>query len=224
MTHKALAQTIKCLEAVAALNNGVLVSYSGGKDSLVVLDLCAKVFKRVVCFFMSFGQFACQDHMLNFARARYGVPILIYPHPGMVACLRDGVYCPNYYTLDDLPNYDTPMLHRVLRLKTGIEHIADGMRKFDEHSRRQHLGKTKGQGARLIHPIEHWNKHDVLAYLKLHNIPVPDTHAGATTGIDLTTRSLLWLHDKHPRDFQSLCRTFPYAQAVVYRRDWHGVA
>ena len=31
------------------------------------------------------------------------------------------------------------------------------------------------------------------------------------------------LSDDHPEDFERLCRVFPYAGAVVQRRDWFGV-
>ena len=41
---------------------------------------------------------------------------------------------------------------------------------------------------------------------------------------NLSTPALLWLHDYHPDDFQKLLRFFPYAEAVVKRRDWYDIA
>ncbi|HZQ45959.1 MAG TPA: hypothetical protein VFC07_03025, partial [Verrucomicrobiae bacterium] len=75
----------------------------------------------------------------------------------------------------------------------------------------------------VFYPIKGWNKHDVLAYLRMQNIPLPDAHQGNTSGVDLSTRSLLWLHDAYPDDFKLLCRYFPYAEAVVYRRKFYGI-
>lgn len=43
---------LRTVETAAAITGRVLVSFSGGKDSVVTLDLCVKNFSHVECFFM----------------------------------------------------------------------------------------------------------------------------------------------------------------------------
>ena len=47
-----LGSTLAVLTEAVERSEAVLVAYSGGKDSLVVLDLCKRSFRRVETFFM----------------------------------------------------------------------------------------------------------------------------------------------------------------------------
>jgi hypothetical protein len=73
----------------------------------------------------------------------------------------------------------------------------------------------------VVTPIAGFQKVDVLQYLASRRIPVPDSEGSNANGVDLSTPSLLWLHDRHPRDFRRLCEVFPYAEAVVWRRRFY---
>jgi hypothetical protein len=75
----------------------------------------------------------------------------------------------------------------------------------------------------IRNPIAKWHKYDVLAYLKTQGIEPPPSSGKSATGVDLSVPSLLWLHDTFPEDFERLCRMFPYARAVVARRDFYGI-
>lgn len=91
-------QTINRLNALAEVNDKILISFSGGKDSLIVLDLCSKAFKKVICFFMYL--IPGLDHIerqLQCAEKKYGVEILQYPHWLLSRLLKNGIYCNNYH-------------------------------------------------------------------------------------------------------------------------------
>jgi sulfate adenylyltransferase subunit 2 len=217
----ALHATLDTLKSAAAADDAVVVFYSGGKDSLCVMDLCTRAFKRVVGVFMYLVPgLACVEKQLDFARQKWGVPILQYPHWVLAKCLADGMYCNNPSVVDDL-ELSLGDIYAAVRQDTGFKLIAHGAKKSDSLWRRRSL--TTHHYENVIYPIVEWNKFDVMGYLKSHDIPLPDSSAGNATGIDLSTLSLLWLHDHHPQDFQALCKVFPYAPAAVHRRQWYGI-
>ena len=224
MIHNTFIKTSENIRLAALIHEECLVSFSGGKDSLVVLDLCIKAFKKVVCFFMYFIPGLCVvERQLEYARTRYGVQILQYPHWILMRNIKNGNYFPAHYRYDDLPELKLSDIYKIIQQDTGINLIAIGAKSGDSLWRKYNLHNADKKYKNVIYPIIEWNKFDVLAYLKMQNIPVPDSSAGNATGIDLSTPSLLWLHDKYPEDFKKLCNYFPYAEAVVYRRAWYGI-
>ena len=95
--------TSRLLARYAEQHESILVSFSGGKDSLVCLDLCTRAFKRVVCYFMYFVKdLECCEQQLQYARDRWGVEILQYPHWILFRCLKNGVYCNNHISFDQI--------------------------------------------------------------------------------------------------------------------------
>jgi hypothetical protein len=123
-------------------------------------------------------------------------------------------------------------------LKTGYAYAmsvceanvcATGMKDADGLPRRHFFANIRDGGNlfwnRLVHPVREWNKKDVLDYLQVNNIPIPEAEPGAvTTGVGLVHDALCWLHDRHPADFQKLLKWYPYAEAAIKRREWFGVA
>ena len=49
-----LSDTIREMKAMAAEHSAVVIAFSGGKDSLTVLDLCRRFFHRIECFHFEF--------------------------------------------------------------------------------------------------------------------------------------------------------------------------
>lgn len=174
--------TLKLLKEKAEVSDSCLVAYSGGKDSLVVMDLCMKTFRNVVPFFMYFVPgLAVIDKQLAYCKERWGKDVLMYPHWLLYRCLKNGIYCDEHFSKDEMPEPTLLDIYTWVRQETGISFLATGAKKSD----------SSGKSA---------------------------------TGVDLSTPSLLWLHDKHPRDFRKLLEFFPFAEAVVQRRKMYGIA
>jgi hypothetical protein len=112
-------------------------------------------------------------------------------------------------------------VYTAARKRSGIQLIATGAKDSDSAHRRRLLRWNKDDA--LTFPVQTWHKHDVLAYLKAHNIPMPVGSGRQTSGIDLSTPEVLWLHDEYPDDYQKLVKYFPFVEAIVYRRQWYGV-
>lgn len=99
--------------------------------------------------------------------------------------------------------------------------VANGFKRCDSLDRRTYIGQMPD----VISPLAGWNQWDVLGYLKLRGLPVPATQQRTQmSGITLECRSLLWLHDTYPSDFERIEAVFPYVRSVVARRDFYGVA
>jgi 3'-phosphoadenosine 5'-phosphosulfate sulfotransferase (PAPS reductase)/FAD synthetase len=156
------------------------------------------------------------------ARKRWGVTIHQYPHFRLSEILRDGFCRPPSQKFADLPPLSVRDIQRLVQHDLGIDVVATGMRRSDSPHRRRTL-KNTAMHTDVIHPIVGWKKLDVLAYMAMRHIPVPESTGGATSGVGLSPKSLLWLHDTFPNDFRKLCEVFPYAEAYVWRRTFHGV-
>lgn len=222
--------TLRMLEQHASTHDSVLVAFSGGKDSLVTLDLCCKIFPKVVAFHKWLVPgLEVIERQLDIARNRYKVPVLEYPSASFFEAQRDGLFCNPAPELQDMEDISLAETFYWPRMDTGIQLMATGMRASDGLKRRQFFANIRATGksdwANTIFPIEHWRKIDVLTYLKVNKIPLPPAEKGSvTSGVGLNTESLLWLHDEFPRDFAKLKRFFPYIEAVVKRREYHGVS
>lgn len=210
---------------MSTLYDGVLVSFSGGKESLVTLDLCSRAFqgKRIVCFFMYFvPDLRCCEEQLDYGRKRYGVEILYYPHWSVVGALKYGVYSPNHISKDKIPNdYHLADIYSLARQDTGLKLVANGIKKADSEFRRKNTAAFQRKD--VYCPLKNWNKLHVLAYLGHHKIPLPKSSGRSATGVDLSVPSLCWVHDNYPDDFEKILQWFPYATAAIARREFFGV-
>ena len=220
--------TFRRLEDAAKLHRRVLVGFSGGKDSLAVLDLCSKFFPEVVGFFKYTvpGLEVCEKQM-RWAKERYGVEVAQFPTINTMLALQNGDWCDaTDLGLED--DYPLKASFKHAQNLTSTQLIATGMKDADGLKRRQFFANIRDGGDTfwhdVIHPLKDWRKKDVLDYLKVNKIPIPDSEPGAvTSGVGLDHGSLCWLHDRHPEDFKRLLKWFPYAEAAIKRREWFGV-
>lgn len=229
------------LQRYATVHEAALVAFSGGKDSLAVLDMATRVFRRVACFYMYFiPDLACEEENLKIATERYKVPLRQYPRPSIIRNLKLGVFCDNTDAMINLPDITDADVYDQARQEFGIPLVLTGEKLSDAMGRGLHY-KEKERKAReagelpedkqpvkrkdrdVMHPLAKWNKWHVLAYLKSREIPVPEGDGRNSASIDLTPQCVLWLHDKHPADYERMRRVFPYIPAIVERRRLYNI-
>jgi phosphoadenosine phosphosulfate reductase len=76
-----MASIFDLVRVQSGITDSVIVSYSGGKDSAVVLDLCHRYFKTVHAFFMyQVSDLSFQEATLRRAEKKYGIEIYRVPH------------------------------------------------------------------------------------------------------------------------------------------------
>lgn len=223
---KRAISSLDLLRARAEKHDAILVAYSGGKDSLVVADLCLRVFKRVEGFlWYNAPGLEFNARIVRAAKERFGITVRQYPSFGCFDALRTGLFCDSPLSRDDWPEITVQDIYKLARADTGVHLVADGCRKQDSPRRREMIQKKRLAEWNLC-PIGDWITYDVKSYLALRKIPlpeVPNTNKNTvSSGLSLTNQSLLWLHDTYPEDFKTLCRVYPYAEAVVKRREFYG--
>lgn len=219
-----LDEAITLLEAERAKSDRILVSYSGGKDSRVILDLAVRIFPTggVTCFFLYLlPGLRCVQEGLDWATRRYGVEIIQTPHWLVSRCIKREIFCDTPRALDGMPEWTIADVREAMRRRTGIRTIVTGEKKVDSRIRST-FGPTEPG---IIRPVLNWNKFDLLAYMKARSIPRPEQNdtRSQSGGFDLSASSLLWLHENSPEDFAAVESVFRYVRAVVKRKEWHGI-
>lgn len=211
-----LDETLSILKAAREKTDACMVSFSGGKDSLVVLDLALRVFPRVEAFFMYLVPgLECVERPAIEAAARFGVKLHMYPHWIGFRLRKHGLY--GWHDQEDLPDIKLRDIYTTVIEETGIPLIAVGAKRVDSLWRKRHLDSTKGW-TEVINPIVAWSKHEVISHLVSRGITIPKGDSGDGSGADLSHPSVLWMYDHHPEDFKLLEETFPFVGAIVERR------
>lgn len=117
------------IKTQASVTDSVIVGFSGGKDSIVTLDLCVRYFKRVVPFFMYLvPDLEFQERMLKRYEDKYGIEIIRLPHFECSNFLKYGSFTMFDPNVDIVGITDT---YEYLRQRTGIHWIAAGERCAD---------------------------------------------------------------------------------------------
>ena len=197
--------------------NGYILSYSGGKDSLAVLDVTVQTGKPVVAFFMyyvpnmDFTRYWC-----DFARLRWGIKVLEYQHWGISHNLREGLF--RARPMAGIPLLKVGDIERLARRDSGLWWIGYGYKKCDSLERRGMItgwynkwGRPWDEKRGVYAPLDEWSDRQVKEYLTSRDIPVPGLSGAKSNGISLAPRELAWLRDEWPDDYKRVLKYFPYA-------------
>lgn len=218
----AISTALESLSATARASDSIAVGFSGGKDSLAVLDMCTRTFSRVEAFCMVLVPgLECIESALYAAEARWKIPVRQVPHWVSYKLVRNSVMAFPNRSAQALPDVRLRDVYDYVKVELNSPFIASGAKRSDSAWRRWYLSNT-AHYTDLLYPLLEWNKVEVLAYLAARKIPVPESSGRNATGVDLTTPSLLWLHERHPEDFRRLCEHFPFAEAVIWQARWYG--
>lgn len=211
------------VETAKNITDSVLVGFSGGKDSVVTLDLCHKHFKRVQPYFMYLvPNLEFQEITLRYYEKRYGMEIMRVPHFMLSDFLKAGSFrMPD----ESVPTVKTADLYEYLRNKTGIHWIAAGERIADSIVRRamiKHSSAIDPKRGR-IYPIAYWTKAHVLSYLKMHRLPLSlENKELGFSFRSLHGKDLAKIKKRFPKDFEKIKKMFPLVEAELKRGEFYG--
>lgn len=217
----------RSVETAAAITDRVLVSFSGGKDSVVTLDLCMRHFKHVEAFFMyQVRGLSFQEAIVRYYEDKYGIPIYRVPHFELSQWLRYGLFR-NYDF--DCPIVSVKQTYDYVRDNTDIWWIAAGERIADSVVRRamiKNSGSIDEKRGRF-YPIAEWNKEDVKAYIRQRKLRVgAESDKLGFSFRSFQPRDLIAIKKHFPADYAKIKEWFPLVDAsIIYheiREGKHG--
>lgn len=203
----------------------VIVSFSGGKESLAALDVCAKHFNRVEAFFMYFVRgLSFQEDTLQRAERRYGIKIHRMPDFRLARHLKHASFRHETAETRRLPTVKLRHIHHAVRAHFGnaIQWIATGETGCEAVTRQGMIRSCQGVDTRrgCIYPIGYWRPQDVMSYLSMNGIALPPEYdifgTGASFGC-LRMEHMDTLAKVLPEDFQKVKAMFPLIDVQLAR-------
>lgn len=211
------------IKTQAKVTDSVIVAFSGGKESIVTLDLCCKYFKNVTAFFMYIVPgLSFQERTLSWYENKYDLEITRLPHMDAAAFFRYGCFRKEDYTFPIVSIND---IYHYVRLETDMWWIAAGERINDSIVRRAMMKKSGSIDVQRgrFYPISAWNKKEVLDYIKYHKLYLgQDSRKMGFSFKSLEGRELYMVRENFPDDYEKILHLYPFAEASVKRYELYG--
>ena len=211
------------IKTQAKITDSVIVAFSGGKESIVTLDLCFRYFKNVRAFFMYIcPDLSFQERTLEWYEKKYQTEIIRIPHMDVSEFFHYGSFRipdPTY------PIVSINDIYKYVRLKTDIWWIAAGERIDDSIVRRAMMKKSGSIDVQRgrFYPVAMWKKREIIDYIKFHNLYLgQDSKKLGFSFKSLWGKELAMLKHHFPEDYQKVIRLYPFAEAGVKRFEEFG--
>lgn len=205
------------------MTDAVIVAVSGGKDSVVTLDLCAQHFKHIEAFFMYYVKgLSFQERWLNYAEAKYGIKIMRLPHFEVSEWIHFGSFRQQQ---PETPVIKIQDIYAYVRQETGLHWIAAGERISDSIWRRAMI-KQSGlidHNRGRLYPIGGWSKAQIISYIKAHRLRVSEE--SQTLGFSFRSfmpHDLLKIRTAYPEDYAKIVAQFPFVDANIKQLEFFG--
>lgn len=206
------------IKTQASVTDSVIVGFSGGKDSIVTLDLCFKYFKNVKPFFMYLvPELEFQERMLKWYENKYQTEIIRIPHFECSNFLKYGSFTLADWDIDIVKINDT---YEYLRQQTGYHWIAAGERCADSIVRNAMIKKSGSIDYKRgrFYPLAYWKKNEVLQYIKQKKLYLsPEQRKLGFSFRSLAGSELAIIKEIYPKDYEKILKVYPFAGAGVER-------
>lgn len=222
-----LKRAREIIDDVSKETDSILLFHSlSGKDSIVLLDLCYKQFKRVIVVFMYLVKDL--EHIMryyNYAKAKYpNIEFVQVPHYALFNYIKTGYMGikqntkQRQWTLTDITE--------KLREKLGVEWACYGFKQSDSLNRRLMLRSyTDGKEAinwktKRFYPLSTYKNKEILDFILDHHLKNPEVCGTnkQSSGVDIEdVEYQKYLKELYPADLEKIYKVFPMARIVMLK-------
>lgn len=210
------------IKTAAAITDQVIVFFSGGKDSVVTLDLCCRYFKTVYPVFMYLVPgLSFHEAIIRWVKSKYGLDMIQVPHFMLSEWFR-------YGTLR-APDFDVPIVKPVdiytyIRNMTGCWWVAAGERIADSVVRRAMIKQsgTIDDKRGRFYPVGMWSKPEVMHYIKRRKLKVsPESSVLEHSFRSLMPKEMYFMKKHYPADYEKIKTWFPLVEASTKQYEYN---
>ena len=222
-----LKRAREIIDDVSKETDSILLFHSlSGKDSIVLLDLCYKKFKRVIVVFMYLVKDL--EHIMryyNYAKAKYpNIEFVQVPHYALFNYIKTGYMGikqntkQRQWTLSDITD--------KLREKIGVEWACYGFKQSDSLNRRLMLRSyTDGKEAinwktKKFYPLSTYKNKEIMDFILDHRLKNPEVCGTnkQSSGVDIEdVEYQKYLKELFPKDLEKIYKVFPMARIVMLK-------
>ena len=222
-----LKRAREIIDDVSKETDSILLFHSlSGKDSVVLLDLCYKKFKRVIVVFMYLVKDL--EHVrryYNYAKAKYpNIEFVQVPHYALFNYIKTGYMGikqntkQRQWTLADITE--------KLREKIGVEWACYGFKQSDSLNRRLMLRSyTDGKEAinwktKKFYPLSTYRNKEIMDFILDHRLKNPEVCGTnkQSSGVDIEDVAYQkYLKELFPEDLEKIYKVFPMARIVMLK-------
>lgn len=209
----------------------ILFSSLNGKDSILLTDLCCKVFNQVVSVYL----YTVKDlhHIEAFKKAHHSryknISFIDKPHFALYGYQKSQYL--GYKGHEKLKRRTLSQIAKDVKEETGIEWACFGFKRSDGLQRRLMMMGLEKEGTasinlktKNVYPIEKWKNGNVLAYIDKLRLPKPTIYdpnhqSQGVTPSDINF--LLWCKRNSPTDYRKVIKEFPEAETIIFEHEYN---
>ena len=211
-------QALEIIELAFHTSKSCAVFFSGGKDSVVVLDLVKKVYPQesIRLVFMPFVDGMAETGIVTKIAGSLGFPLNLYQHWRYFVDKAQGSYC--------VPQGKPKRLYDIyaeVREDLGKDAaIFYGAKRSGGMWRRLVTNKKNNAARQVYAPVYEWSKYDVLSYIRKNRLDYLKQEGDRTSGVDLSDKYLTWSYQHQRQTYEALKKEFPFIDAVIKRHEF----